>query len=254
MVRVYRLPALFTALCLFSAVAAAVFFLRPGPDGRAVSGPGGDCGLPVLVLDPGHGGEDGGAVSVTGTRESVVNLDIALRAADLAGLLGLPYRLTRRSEDIVYPAELRTTAKRKVYDQRSRVDLINGTQNAVLLSIHQNYFPKKAAHGPQVFYAKTAGSDVFAGCLRAGLDAALLPDNGRPAKPIAEKIFLLKNVSCPAVLVECGFLSNETEARLLDTDEYRLKTAAALTGAYLRYLEDTAAAPQAADRTPSDTQ
>lgn len=224
-------------MCLCAAVAAAVFFLRIPPEAGLIASTQADA-LPVLVIDPGHGGEDGGAVSLTGTRESVINLDIAVRLADLSGLLGLPCKLTREGEDIVYPPELKTTAKRKVYDQRTRVELINGTGNAVLLSIHQNFFPKRSAHGPQAFYAKTAGSDVFAGYLCASLDAALLPGNNRPAKPIAEKIYLMKNVHCPAVLVECGFLSNAEEARLLEDGPYRLKTAAALGGAYLQYLND----------------
>lgn len=206
MVRVFRSAGLLIALCLCAAVVAAVAFLvQPGGE-RTVSAAG--SGLPTLVLDPGHGGEDGGAVSVTGTYESEVNLEIALDTADLAGLFGLPYRLTRAGADIAYPPELKTVAKRKVYDQKARVALINGTPDAVLLSIHQNFFPRKSAHGPQAFYGKTPDSAVLAGLLCESLDAALLPQNNRPAKPIAEKIYLMKNVNCPAVLVECGFLSN----------------------------------------------
>lgn len=238
MIRVLNIPALLTALCFLAAVAAAVFFLNVGPDGVGRFAACGSQALPVLILDPGHGGEDGGAVSVTGTHESVINLDIAVRLSDLSGLLGVPCKMTRSSEDIAYPRELKTTAKRKVYDQKSRVAFINGTENAVLLSIHQNFFPKRSAHGPQAFYAKTPGSDAFAGYLCASLDAALLPGNNRPAKPIAENIYLMKNVRCPAVLVECGFLSNAAEAKALDDGNYRLKTAAALGGAYLQYLND----------------
>lgn len=238
MIRVLNIPALLTALCFLAAVAVAVCFLSVGPDGVGRFAACGSQALPVLILDPGHGGEDGGAVSVTGTHESVINLDIAVRLSDLSGLLGVPCKMTRRSEDIAYPRELKTTAKRKVYDQKSRVAFINGTENAVLLSIHQNFFPRRSAHGPQAFYAKTPGSDALAGYLCASLDAALLPGNNRPAKPIAENIYLMKNVRCPAVLVECGFLSNEAEAKALDDENYRLKTAAALGGAYLQYLND----------------
>lgn len=237
MVRVFHLNSFLIALCLFAAVAVAVLFLRL-PVNVGLSAASQDASLPVLVIDPGHGGEDGGAVSLTGTYESVVNLDIALRVADLAGLTGVPYKLTRESADIAYPPELKTVAKRKAYDQKARVAFINGTPNAVLLSIHQNFFPKKSAHGPQAFYAKTPRSDVLAGYFCENLDAALLPGNNRPAKPIAENIYLMKNVRCPAVLVECGFLSNAEEAGRLDTQEYRLRVATALTGAYLRYLSN----------------
>lgn len=235
MVKVFHLGNILIALCLFAAVAAAVLFLHfPAETGLFAAS--GNTALPVLLIDPGHGGEDGGAVSVTGTYESIINFDIALRVADLAGLTGIPYKLTRESADISYPKELKSVAKRKAYDQRARVALINGTPDAVLVSIHQNFFPKKSVYGPQVFYAKTTRSDVLAGYFRETLDEALLPENERAAKPIAENIYLMKNVRCPAVLVECGFLSNAKEAARLDTQEYRLRIAAALTGAYLRYL------------------
>lgn len=236
MIKVFRLEGILLVLCFLAAVAAAALCLRT-PE-KSLSAASETGRFPVLVIDPGHGGEDGGAVSVTGTHESIINLDISLRAATLAGLTGLPYRMTRTSEDIDYPAELKKVSQRKLFDQQSRVALINGTEGAILLSIHQNFFPKKSAHGPQTFYAKTAGSDILADCMAKSLDAALLPENVREAKPIAPKIYLMKNVNCPAVLVECGFLSNAEEARLLDTDTYRLRVAVSLTSGYLSYLND----------------
>ncbi len=234
MIKVFRLESVLLVLCFLAAVAAAALCLR-APE-KSLSAAAESEKLPILVIDPGHGGEDGGAVSVTGTHESVINLDISTRTAALAGLTGLPYRMTRMSEDIDYPSELKKVSQRKLFDQQSRVSFINGTDGAILLSIHQNFFPKKSAHGPQAFYAKTAGSDILAGCMAKSLDAALLPENTREAKPIAPKIYLMKNVNCPAVLVECGFLSNAGEARLLDTGAYRLRVAMSLTSGYLSYL------------------
>lgn len=238
MIKVFRLGSFLTALCFVLAVGLAALFLRaPMGDGSLSTAAGTDA-LPTLVIDPGHGGEDGGAVSLTGTYESVINFDIAQDAASIAGLTGLPFQMTRTTEGIEYPSELKTTAKRKVYDQQSRVAFINGTKNAVLLSIHQNFFPQKSAHGPQAFYAATTQSDILAGFFAKSLDAALLPGNTRAAKPIAPKIYLMKNVKCPAVLVECGFLSNTEEAKLLETKEYRLRVAAALMSGYLSYLNN----------------
>lgn len=238
MIKVFRLGSILMVLCFVLAVGLAVFFLRASAGDGSLSAAAGTDALPTLVIDPGHGGDDGGAVSLTGTHESVINFDIARDAASIAGLTGVPFQMTRTTESIEYPAELKTTSKRKVYDQQSRVAFINGTENAVLLSIHQNFFPKKSAHGPQAFYAKTPQSDILAGFFAKSLDAALLPDNTRAVKPIAPKIYLMKNVKCPAVLVECGFLSNMEEAKLLDTKEYRLKIAAALMSGYLSYLNN----------------
>ena len=92
------------------------------------------------LAEGGHGGEDGGAVSVTGKKESEINLEIGLRCEELAAFFGIETVMTRDSELIEYPAELSTTHSRKVWDQKSRVSLINSTENAVLVSIHQNYF------------------------------------------------------------------------------------------------------------------
>ena len=192
----------------------------------------------ILVIDAGHGGADGGAVSVTGTRESVINLDISLRLAALAGLTGTDFVLTRSSEEIDYPPEATTISKMKKFDQKQRVELINSVPNGVLMSVHQNFFPHKSPRGPQAFYAKSDGSDSLAVMVQAGLSETLYPGNRRLAVPVANTIYIYKNISCPAVLVECGFLSNCEEAKLLDTGDYRLKIAATLCCAYLQYLAE----------------
>ncbi|MGI5984934.1 MAG: N-acetylmuramoyl-L-alanine amidase [Clostridiales bacterium] len=197
----------------------------------------GDVNIPILVIDAGHGGEDGGAVSRSGIHESVINLDIAKKMAALSELTGLPYTMTRDSEEIPYPESAKTVASRKSYDQKRRAELINSTPNAVLISVHQNFFPHKSARGPQSFYGKNEGSDTLAELMQCSMNAAICPGNRRLAAPIAQSIFLLKNISCPAVLVECGFLSNPEEAKLLDTDGYRLKIAVAITSAYLQYID-----------------
>ena len=192
---------------------------------------------PVLVIDAGHGGEDGGAVSLSGVYESELNLDIALKLAALSDLTGIEYIMTRSSNDISYPDSAKTVSSRKKYDQKMRVQLINDTKNAVLISVHQNFYPHKSPHGPQSFYAKNLGSDSLAELIQGSMNSSLCPGNRRIAMPVAKDVFLFKNISCPAVLVECGFISNTEESELLDTEVYRLKIAAALTCAYLQYLD-----------------
>ena len=194
---------------------------------------------PVLVIDPGHGGADGGAVASDGTMESGVNLDIALRLEALARFWGVDVVMTRESEDIAYPDSAASIAAKKVADQHARVGLVNNTPGAVLLSIHQNNYPAAAPHGIQVFYGPAAGGQDLAETAQSNLTALLCPDNRRLATPIGQDIYLMKNVNCPAVLVECGFLSNPGDLANLKTDTYRMKLAAVLLGSYLQYMRGT---------------
>lgn len=192
--------------------------------------------VPVLVIDAGHGGLDGGAVAADGTAESGLNLAVSLRARALAGLLGLPCAMTRSGDTLDYPDSASTTRTKKVWDQQQRVALINALPDAVLLSIHQNKYPDPRPRGAQVLYGKGEGSSAFAETAQSALTESLCPENRRVAAPIPDSIYLMKNVRCPAILVECGFLSNPEELALLKTPEYQLKLALTLTAAYLRFL------------------
>ena len=179
----------------------------------------------TVVVDAGHGGEDGGTLSCTGVRESGLNLEIALRVNDLFALLGQRTRMLRTQDVSLHDTDAATIAARKASDIRARVRLTEETPKAVLLSIHQNHFPESKYRGAQVFYAAADGS------------RALDPDNHRACKKAGE-IYLLKHVSCPAVLVECGFLSNPAEEALLRTPEYQKKLAAVLCCGMLEFLEE----------------
>lgn len=186
----------------------------------------------MLIIDPGHGGEDGGAVSVNGVSESRINLAIALKMSALCDLTATAHILTRDSENIDYPADMGTTAKRKTWDQKQRVKLINDTVNAVLISVHQNKFSSEKERGPHVFYGKNPDVSALAITVQDYLNSTLYPENRRVVAAISEKIYLFKNIDCPAVLAECGFLSNHEEATLLETEEHQTKAALALFSAY----------------------
>ena len=190
----------------------------------------------VIIVDAGHGGEDGGAVSADGLRESEVNLAVALRLDQLLGLCGIPAKLTRDSESIAYPDSAKSTRQRKRADQEYRAALIRGTENAVLLSIHQNKYPSTGPRGAQVFYGSAEGSEDFAKSMQGML--ALLCGDRRKAAPISEDIYLMHQAACPAILVECGFLSNPEELALLKTDAYRTKLALALAGGCLVHYQE----------------
>ena len=230
-----RIPALI--LLLFLMITAIIIIIvngRTSPDPVPAMASVSAC--PTLVIDAGHGGADGGASAADGTVESLVNLQIALRMEQLAKLFGVPTVMTRTDETLDYPPEAGTIREMKLWDQRTRIALINATENAILISIHQNTYPDARPSGSQVLYAKTDGSPEFAELAHANLICALNPENRRVAAPISDRIYLMKRVNCPAILVECGFLSNPQETAKLKTVEYQTELAAVLMGSYLQYI------------------
>lgn len=186
-----------------------------------------------LILDAGHGGEDGGAVSVTGVPESRVNLEIVQKLRDTLALYGVNPVVLREEDVSLHDPEASTLREKKRSDLKNRVRAVEAVEGGTLLSIHQNSYPGSQYRGAQVFYAPTGGSRELAELLQTALREELQPDNDRQAKPIPESVYLMNHVSCPAVLVECGFLTNpEEEARLRDGG-YQRQLAAVLAGAWL---------------------
>lgn len=195
-------------------------------------------GARTLIIDAGHGGEDGGCTSITGKLESDINLDIAVRMQSLAGLFGIEPVMTRESAEISYPESAKTISAKKVYDQKTRVELINTTPNAILISIHQNTYPDARPRGPQAFFAKTSGSAELAAIVHENLKSALYPESRRVAAPISDSVYLMKKVECPAVLVECGFISNADDDALIADGGYRIKLASIMLSSYLQFLAE----------------
>ncbi len=193
-------------------------------------------GTPTLVIDAGHGGEDGGAISLTGASESHINLAVALRLDGILGLYGVP-TLPLREEDIsLHNKEAQTLRQKKNSDLHNRVDAVNAQENAILLSIHQNSYPNGQYSGAQAFFAPTEGSRELAQTIQEALRLTLDANNGRLEKQIPDTIFLMNHISCPGVLVECGFLTNAREEQLLRSSTYQTKVAAALAGGYLQWI------------------
>lgn len=169
----------------------------------------------TVIIDAGHGGIDGGATSCTGVLESAFNLQIALRLNDLLHLLGFDTVMIRTTDTSVY-TEGNSIAAQKVSDLKERVRIVNETENAILISIHQNTFSDSRYSGAQVFYADSEGSKALAKLLQEGFVSHLNPGSKRVCKQ-AGAVYLLQNIHCTGVLIECGFLSNaEEEAKLRD--------------------------------------
>lgn len=189
----------------------------------------------TIVIDAGHGGEDGGAVSVSGVPESGINLAIALKLDHLLGLYGVRTKVLRTTDTSLHDSSAETLRQKKVSDLHNRVAMIEETENATLISIHQNTFQSAKYHGAQVFFTNGDLSLPFAKIAQETLKNVLDPANTRVPTKIPDSVYLMKHITCRAILVECGFLSNPEEDHRLQTPVYQTKIAAALSGAYLQY-------------------
>ena len=178
----------------------------------------------TVVIDPGHGGEDPGT-SANGLIEKDLNLSISLYLADMLESCGYNVILTRDSDKLLYGAGEEN--RKKYYDLYNRKLIADATEDSVFVSVHINQFPLESCKGLQTFYSKNDPfSVVLADCIQSSA-RLLQTDNERAIKDGGDNIFLLKEITRPAVLVECGFISNQYEASLLADDEY--KKALALT-------------------------
>lgn len=188
---------------------------------------------PVVVLDAGHGGKDPGKVSSDGTLEKDINLRIAVRIKTLLEQNGIVVVMTRE-EDKDLASD--NAVNRKNEDLKARVKLISETAPMVMVSIHQNSYPEENVDGAQTFYS--AGSEAgkqLATRIQKNLKNEIKDDNHRVAKANKE-YYLLKKTNCPAVIVECGFLSNPREAALLASEDYQEKLAFAIHLGILEYI------------------
>ena len=190
-----------------------------------------------IVLDAGHGGEDGGATSCTGVLESGINLEITLRLRDLLHLLGRETRMIRTSDISVY-TKGGSIAQKKMSDLKERVRIVNTTPNAMLLSIHQNNFSDSRYSGAQVFYADTQGSERLAKVLQCTLISSLNKGSNRECKK-SDGVYLMEHISCPGILVECGFLSNPAEEARLRSPDYQRKLCCVIATTVSSFLSGT---------------
>ena len=190
----------------------------------------------TLVIDAGHGGFDGGAVGSSGTTEQDINLSIAQRVQALAGFFGVRTALTRADENALDYDSSRSIRENKVADIRAREQIVRETSDPVFVSIHLNKFSDAQYRGAQVFYSPNhAGSKTLAELLQASLADGCDPANTRQAKRAENTIYLMNQLECPAVIVECGFLSNPAEEQRLNDTAYHKKLAASIVTGYLRY-------------------
>lgn len=206
---------------------------KADPTGAGLVDKSGEKGF--ILLDPGHGGADGGAVGADGTQEKDINLAVALPLRDMLSLFGYEVRMTRDSDISVHSPEFTTIKDQKISDIKNRLTMYE--QASVVVGIHQNKFEIPRYFGTQVFYSvNNPSSKLLADSIRESVISLLQPENTRELKKGDKNIYLLHKTTVPAVLVECGFLSNPEERDKLKTEVYQHQMACAIMAGIMQYV------------------
>ena len=188
----------------------------------------------VLLIDPGHGGRDGGTSASDGTVEKSINLAISMPLADMLRVFGYTVEVTRDSDCMICDSELVPLRQQKISDMKNRLKMYN--KSRLTISIHQNHFSQSRYHGTQIFYGtKNEESKLLAASIRQVVLEKLQPQNTRELKKATNDIYLLCNSTAPAIVIECGFLSNSTELSKLKDKDYQQKMACAIACGVLAY-------------------
>ncbi len=218
----YYLPALCTlAVLAFLFWSIAFYHSLNAPDTPALSAP---AEIKTVILDAGHGGIDPGASSEDGLAEKTVNLQIASSLQQLFTLSGYKVIMTR-SEDTDLSTPGRSVAARKTEDLKARLALFEQTEQSIVLSIHQNHYDSPTSQGAQMFYGSHPLSQVLAGSVKESIVSGLQSENKRQCKPVSKDVYIIYHTTRPAVLCECGFLSNPEDAQNLSDPQYCKKLA-----------------------------
>lgn len=191
----------------------------------------------VVVIDPGHGGFDPGKVGIDNLLEKDINLKISMILKDLLEAEGFEVIMTRTQDCGLYSEG---DSNKKRADMQKRVEIINNSNALLAISIHQNSFEQESSKGAQVFYHISSDKGKLLGeTLQETIKTEIADGNHRLAKS-NDSYYMLRKTQCPLVIVECGFLTNYEEAKLLVQDEYQKKMAAAIVKGIKNYLEQNA--------------
>lgn len=191
---------------------------------------------PLIIIDAGHGGVDPGAIAGK-IYEKDINLSIALKLRDLCNKRGFETEMLRTEDISLHDKEAKTIHQKKVSDLKNRVKIANSKENAIYISIHQNTFGESKYFGAQVFYGINEKSKDLAGFIQTTLKENLQENNTRKIKN-GKNLYILKNIEIPAVMVECGFMSNKEDLKNLTDENYQNKFSEVLFTGILKYIED----------------
>ncbi len=194
---------------------------------------------PVIIIDPGHGGIDGGAVGASGTVEKDINLQIALKLKSKLTVLGYKVIMTRETDISIHDADASTVRQKKASDLKNRLNFTKIYPDSLLISIHQNIIDIPSVRGAQVFYSpNNESSKVLAEKLQDMLNSEMPSGKPRTISKAGSNLYLFYNAQNTAVLIECGFLSNKEEEELLCSEEYQNALAITICKGILSYLKD----------------
>ncbi len=194
---------------------------------------------PTIIIDAGHGLEDGGAVSKNGLMEKDINLEIALSLEKFLSQGGFKVVMIRSTDTAIYDDTAQTLRDKKVSDIHNRSEICNNSENNIFISIHQNFFTQSQYKGTQIFFSKNdPESKTLAECIKRSVVDFLQNDNERQCKQADENIYILDKATVPAILIECGFLSNAEETKLLASKEYRNKLSYCIYIGFLQYYNE----------------
>lgn len=191
----------------------------------------------TIVVDAGHGGEDGGASAYGNVPEKELNLEISKTIADMLAFCGARVVMTRNEDILLYDKNSDYNGKKKSQDLAKRLEIANSYECSILISIHMNAFPEAKYKGLQVYYsANTDSSYDLASLIQNTTRVALMPENNRKPKKANSNIYLLDRYIGTGVLIECGFLSNPDEYAKLCTEEYRAELSLSIASSILKYI------------------
>lgn len=191
--------------------------------------------FPIIIIDAGHGGEDGGAIADDGTLEKNINLEISLKLSDIMSVFGYKIISIRKTDTDLH-TEGDTIRQRKISDIKHRFDIMNSYDNCLYVSVHQNKFSDSRIHGAQTFYSPNNNeSKILADFIQESISSQLQSDNNRVIKKSGTDIFLLYNATKPTVMVECGFISNTDELNNLKNFDYQQQTALSIAFGIINY-------------------
>lgn len=192
---------------------------------------------PTIIIDAGHGGMDGGAVGVDGIVEKHINLSIAKKLQSLLVISGFDVVMTRDEDRSIHDEGVTGARAQKTSDLHNRLQIAKDHPGCIFISIHQNQFSASQFHGAQIFYSTNSqSSQDLAQILQRRMREQIDPENNREIKPAGDELYLLRNAPSTAVLVECGFLSNPTEAHRLMDETYQEDIAYTIYTALLEHL------------------
>ena len=234
---------LFLVLLVFFSLSLTVFYFfnykekSTAPPQNELQSQKPTVNYPTVIIDAGHGGEDGGTIGRNGAYEKDINLEIAKKLKSKLDNLGIPCVLTRSTDILLYDRDADYEGKKKKLDLLARKEFAEKYDDAIFISIHQNSYPKEKYSGFQAYYSPNEPtSKSLAILIENSVRNSIQPSNDRVSKQADSSIYLLDKLYCPAVLLECGFLSNNEECRLLCQESYQNDLCDAIVEGIIKFL------------------